>query len=67
MVSLEKRDEMPAYQEEIAATLAEALPSTTAGGRSHYWGWFRKGHRTQAMYPRLCENGRFSPPMIKII
>src|SRR3989339_1142528 len=62
MVSLEKRDEMPAYKEEIAATLAEGITIHNGWGPNRILGdgavagiEFRECTRV------FDENGRFNP------
>jgi len=62
MVALEKRDEMPAYKEEIEATLAEGITINNGCGPNRIIG---DGSVT-AIELRQCtrvfdENGRFSP------
>jgi len=62
MVALEKRLEMPAYKEEIAATLAEGITINNGWGPNRIIG----GGSVTAIELRECtrvfdENGRFSP------
>ena len=62
MVSLEKRDEMPAYQEEIAATLAEGITINNGWGPNHIIGdGSVKGIELKQCTRVFDENGRFSP------
>ncbi len=62
MVSLEKRDEMPAYQEEIAATLAEGITINNGWGPNRIIGdGSVKGIELKQCTRVFDENGRFSP------
>ena len=54
MVCLEQRDEMPAYKEEIEATLAEHITHPQwLGAQAHYGQRFGDRHRAQTMHPGL--------------
>ena len=62
MVSLEKRDELPAYQEEIAATLAEGITINNGWGPNRIIGdGSVKGIELKQCTRVFDENGRFSP------
>jgi NADPH-dependent glutamate synthase beta subunit-like oxidoreductase len=62
MVALEKRDEMPAYEEEVAATLAEGIIINNGWGPNRIIG----AASVQGIELKQCtrvfdENGRFNP------
>ena len=62
MVSLEKRDEMPAYEEEIDATLAEGITINNGWGPNRIIGdGSVKGIELKQCTRVFDENGRFSP------
>ena len=54
MVCLEQRHEMPAYEEEIEATLAEGITIRNGWGpEPHPRQRLRHWHRVQTLHPRL--------------
>ena len=69
MVSLEKRDEMPAYKEEIEATLAEGIAIHNGWGPNRIIGARRRyRHRAQANAPASSmKTAASAPPIIRRI
>ena len=67
MVCLERRDEMPAYKEEIEATLAENITHPRwLGTQAHHGEWFRDRPRAQTVHSgsSTIRNGSV-PPLTK--